>query len=169
MRANFARKMWLLAAASTILSLVIVSPASAETTSTKTDITRPFEDNECTGEPVEINETLHLITEVTPNPDGSVHVKLYTNTQGAQGTGLLTGDPYEFNEGIRFSGEVDLTAGSSARLSGHEEFLHLSETPTPLQHPAGDDKHVHFDVTVQFNPLNPLDPITTPVISFECR
>ena len=160
--------MSLAAAMAAMMSLLGVSPAAAETTSTKTDITRPFEDNECSGEPVDINDTLHLITDTTLNSDDSTPAKIYTNTAAAKGTGTVTQDPYEFNEGIRISGEADVFAGGTARFAGHEEFLHLGEAPTPLQHPAGDDKHAHFDVTVTLDPFT-LRPITTPVITFECR
>jgi hypothetical protein len=106
------------------------------------------------------------VTQVTPNAEGSFRVKVHTNTQGVSGIGILSGDRYNFNEGMNSMGEVDVLAGGSGHFVGREEFIHHGESGG-LVGPSLDDKHVHFNVTVALDASGL--PITTFTPRIECR
>ena len=143
------------------------SPAlGAPAVSQRIDITGLFQDNECTGEGVELSGSLHIVTHVTANADGSFRVKVHTNTQGVTGTGILSGDRYSFNEGYNLMSEVDVLAGGSGHFVGHEEFIHHGESGG-LVSPTLDDQHVHFNVTVALDASGL--PTTTFIPRIECR
>ena len=152
------------------IGLLLVFGASAglaaPAVSERTDITGTFEFNECTGEGVELSGSVHIVTHVTANADGSFRVKVHTNTQGVTGTGLLSGDRYNFNEGSNLMGEVDVLAGGSGHFVGHEEFIHHGESGG-LVSPTLDDQHVHFNVTVALDASGL--PTTTFIPRIECR
>ena len=82
------------------------------------------------------------------------------------GIGILSGDRYNFNEGENFMGEVDVLAGGSGHLVGHEEFIHHGESGGVIN-PALDDKHVHFNTTVALDAFG--EPTTTVTPRIECR
>ena len=130
------------------------------------DITGSFQQNLCTGEPVVMDGQVHLVTTTTPNTDGSFHVHTHINTQGVSGTGLISGDPYNFNDGVNQDGNFDVLAGGSARWVGHTEFIHKGEG-NGLMDPHTDDEHIHFVTTVVLDVSG--SPVVSPVPDFECR
>ena len=139
---------------------------SALAASNSHDITGFFEHNECTGEFVELSGRVHLVTSSEDNGDGTFSVKVHTNTQGVSGIGIITGDPYRFNQGTNEMGEVDATEGGTVHMVGHEEFIHLGEGGG-LTSPGLDDEHIHFNVVVAVGPDGV--PITTFVPDVKCR
>jgi hypothetical protein len=150
------------------MGAVVLSAAAAtgETTNAFVDITGTFRVNECTGETVTLDGQVHISTSVTPNADGSFHIRVHSNTQGVSGTGDITGDSYRFNETENFSGEFEVPAGGSGHLVGHQEFIHQGESGG-LASPTLDDKHVHFNTTVTLDAAG--NPVTSFVPSVECR
>jgi hypothetical protein len=122
--------------------------------------------NECTGEPVVLDGRVHLLISVTANADGSFRVKQHTNTQGVTGIGLTSGDSYSFNQGDNLMGEVDVPAGGSGHLVGHQEFIHHGESGG-VTNPALDDKHVYFNTTVALDASG--QPTTTFTTRIECK
>lgn len=130
------------------------------------DVSGMFEHNECTGEFVELSGRVHLVTNSEDNGDGTFSVKVHMNTQGVSGTGVLTGDPYRFNEGTNEMGEFDTTEGGTVHMVGHEEFIHLGEGGGVSGRNL-DDEHIHFNVAVTVGPDGA--PITTFVPRVECR
>jgi hypothetical protein len=163
-RANALKFIGLLAATS-ILSLNLFT-GTASAASETIDISFTFEVNECTGEGVEFDGRLHLVTSTTPNGDGTVNVKFHSNTMGVEGTGLLTGDRYIFNETINIQGEIEVPAGGTGHMVGHEEFIHPGEFGG-VEAPHLDDKHVHFNIIVALDAEGL--PSTTFVPDVECR
>ncbi len=163
-RAN-ASKFLGLVAATAVLSLNLFAGTASAATET-IDVTGLFEFNECTAEAVELAGRVHIVTTVTPNTDGSFHVKLFTNTMGVEGTGALTGDRYHFNEGTHLQGEFDLLAGGTGHAVGHEEFIHPGELGG-FEAPSLDDKHVHFNAVVALDVFG--DPTTSFMPRVECK
>jgi hypothetical protein len=51
-------------------------------------------DSPCTGEPIQFDGLLHVVTTTEQTSDG-VMLKAHSNTQGVSGVGLLTGAKYE--------------------------------------------------------------------------
>lgn len=51
--------------------------------------------NDGTGELVELTGTLHVLTHVTIDDRGGLHVKTHFQPQGVSGVGLTTGDKYQ--------------------------------------------------------------------------
>ena len=146
---------------------LVASPASADLV----EVNESFEmmqsrTNVCTGEGVDLDGRVHVLVRVTPNADGSFHVKQHTNTQGVQGIGMTSGDGYTFSEGMNSIGEVDVAAGGTAHLVGHEEFIHHGET-NPGFPGAPDDLHVHFNTTVSVDAAG--EPIVTVTSRISCR
>ncbi len=165
MRRATAPKFFGLIAAASILSLNLFT-GSASAASETIDISFTFEVNECTGEGVELDGRLHLVTQTSPNGDGTFNVKFHSNTMGVEGTGLMSGDRYRFNETVNIQGEIDVPAGGTGHMVGHEEFIHPGES-RGVAAPNLDDKHVHFNIVVALDALG--DPATTFVPDFECR
>jgi hypothetical protein len=165
MRRATAPKFLGLLAVTSILSLsLFTGPASAE--SEVVDISFMFEVNECTGEGVELDGRLHIVTNSEPNENGTFDVKFHTNTMGVEGTGLLTGDRYRFNEGVNIQGEIEVPAGGTGHMVGHEEFIHPGEFGGVVA-PGLDDKHVHFNIVVALDEEG--QPSTGFIPDFECR
>ncbi len=165
MRRRNALKIIGLVAATSVLSLSLFT-GSASAANEVIDISFTFEVNECTGEGVELDGRLHLITSVTPNEDGSFKVRIHSNTMGVEGTGLITRDRYRFNETVNIHGELDLPAGGTGHVVGHEEFIHPGEFGGVVA-PGLDDKHVHYNVVVALDPTG--FPSTSFVPDVECR
>jgi hypothetical protein len=149
-----------------LLALEALPALAAQGTNESIDITGIFEVNECTGEPVVLDGRVHLLTAVTANADGSFHVKQHINTQGVTGIGVISGDSYSFNQEDNFMGEVDVPAGGSGHLVGHQEFIHHGES-RGVTNPALDDKHVHFNTTVALDASG--QPTTTFTTRIECK
>lgn len=165
MRRATAPKFFGLLAAASILSLnLFTGPASAASQSI--DITFMFEVNECTGEGVDLEGRIHLVTNSEPNGDGTFDVKFHTNTMGFEGIGFLTGDRYRFNETVNIQGEIEVPAGGTGHMVGHEEFIHVGEFGG-VAAPGLDDKHVHFNIVVALDETG--EPNTSFIPDFECR
>jgi hypothetical protein len=98
--------------------------------------------NEGAGERVVLTGTLHVLTHVTIDDQGGLHVQQHFQPQGVSGTGLTTGDDYrgagvtrtEFNAAAAF----ELTSINNFRIIGegpdnnflvHSNF-HLTVTPS---------------------------------------
>ncbi len=165
MRRATASKFIALVAATAALSLNLFA-GSASAASQTIDVTGLFEFNECTAEGVELAGRVHIVTNVSPNGDGSFHIKVHSNTMGVEGTGLASGDRYVFNEGANLQGEFDVLAGGTGHAVGHEEFIHPGELGG-FESPTLDDKHVHFNVTVALDILG--EPTTSFMPRVECK
>ena len=165
MRRATAPKFFGLMAAASILSLNLFA-GSASAASETIDISFTFEVNECTAEGVELDGRLHLVTETSPNDDGTFNVKFHSNTMGVEGTGLISGERYLFNQTVNIQGEIDVAAGGTGHMVGHEEFIHPGEYGGAVE-PHLDDKHVHFNIVVALDQLG--NPSTTFIPDYECR
>jgi hypothetical protein len=139
---------------------------SASAANEQIDITGLFEFQECTAEGVELDGRVHIVTETTPNGDGTFNVTVHSNTMGVEGTGFPSGDTYRFNEGANINGEFDVIAGGVGNMVGHEEFIHPGESGG-FESPGLDDKHVHFNIAVSLDALG--DPVTTFIPTVECK
>jgi hypothetical protein len=113
--------------------------------------------NDGAGELVLLTGTLHVLTHVTIDDQGGLHVKQHFQPQGVSGTGLTTGDKYQ-GTGVTQS-EFNATAGFEA--TDINNFRIIGQGP-------GNNFLVHstFHVTV-----TPNGDVTTVVDNFsvECR
>jgi hypothetical protein len=109
------------------------------------------------GELVELTGTLHVLTHVTSDAQGGLHVKQHFQPQGISGTGLTTGDKYQAT-GVTQE-EFNATVGITDTFINN--FRIIGEGP-------GNNFLVHttFHVTVNANGV-----VTTIVDNFsiECR
>lgn len=64
----------------------------AQATTTTTNITMPLNMTvtACEGQQVTLNGNIHIVTHVTTNPDGSLHIKEHSNYQNVSGVGQPT-------------------------------------------------------------------------------
>jgi hypothetical protein len=109
------------------------------------------------GELVELTGTLHVLTHVTSDAQGGLHVKQHFQPQGISGAGLTTGDKYQAT-GVTQE-EFNATVGITDTFINN--FRIIGEGP-------GNNLLVHttFHVTVNANGV-----VTTIVDNFsiECR
>jgi hypothetical protein len=146
--------------------LVALLPRDAQAAQSSEDISGSFVNHLCTGEPVILDGTVHMVTNTTDLGGGTFRVQIHINTQGVSGVGFISGDDYNFNNGVNQDGDFNMTAGGSAHWVGHTEFIHQGEG-NGLMDPHSDDEHVHFNTTVNLDTSG--NPIVVPVPDFECR
>jgi hypothetical protein len=109
------------------------------------------------GEFVQLEGTLHVLTHVTIDDQGGLHVKQHFQPQGISGTGLTTGDRYQ-GTGVTQS-EFNVTAGVEETDVNNFRIIGQGPTNNLLVHST-----VHVTVT-------PNGDVTTFVDNFsvECR
>jgi hypothetical protein len=109
------------------------------------------------GELVVLEGTLHVLTHVTIDDQGGLHVKQHFQPQGISGTGLTTGDTY-YGTGVTQT-EFNATAGSEQTSINNFRIIGQGPDNNLLVHAT-------FHVTV-----TPTGDVTTVVDNFsvECR
>jgi hypothetical protein len=71
--------------------------ALAQATTDTSNETVPIDqivDNPCTGEPLHLTGEFHILGTFSVDANGGVHVQSHFHSQGASGTGLVSGEQY---------------------------------------------------------------------------
>jgi hypothetical protein len=113
--------------------------------------------NDGAGELVELSGTLHVLTHVTTDDQGGLHVKQHFQPQGISGVGLTTGDKYQGTGAT----QTEFNATAAFEQTSVNNFRIIGQGP--------DNNllvHATFHVTVNAN-----GDVTTVVDNFsvECR
>lgn len=100
--------------------------------------------NQCTTDVITWTGNAQIIVDVTPNMDGSFHIKEHLNTQGIHGTGSL-GD-YVYSETDNTMQEYDV----SSQLVDEHHVHHINLIHVQNNLP-NDDRYEHVNVHIVFN------------------
>lgn len=148
----------------TAIALAGAAGAGAQATTVTTNEQIPFAivvfvpcANDGAGELVELTGTLHVLTHVTIDDQGGLHVKQHSQPQGISGVGLTTGDTYR-GTGVT---QTEFNATAATEQTSINNFRIIGQGP--------DNNflvHSTFHVTVNAN-----GEVTTVVDNFstECR
>ena len=149
-------------------ALAFTAPAAqAVAISERENITNAFRDNPCTGEPVVLDGTIHILAEANASEGGNFHVRLYTNTTGLSGVGSVSGESYTLHDIGHEITQFTASGGTTTRTMLLEEFIHHGEG-LGLVSPTADDFFLHFDVTVSVDPFG-VPTVISRAERFECR
>jgi hypothetical protein len=148
----------------TAIALVGAAGAGAQAMTVTTNEQIPFATvvlvpcaNDGAGELVELSGTLHVLSHVTIDAQGGLHVKQHAQPQGISGIGLTTGDSYR-GTGVTQS-EFNATAAEEQTFINNFRIIGQGPDNNFLVHST-------FHVTVNAN-----GEVTTVVDNFsvECR
>ena len=99
-----------LAAVAMILTLAMPPPARADLVFNMDVDSTAYEYNECTGEPIYLYGTVHLLATVTDDGAGGQHTHVHINYQDVRAIGLITGTTYL----VPGAGDVQLNVTTGA-------------------------------------------------------
>jgi hypothetical protein len=154
------RRLFLACILATALALPLAGAvgAAAETVTTVEQVPIAFVIPGC-GEPIALSGTLHVVTHITSDAAGGLHLASQSNPQGVTGENLVTGARYQGTGVGRFN--TNLPAGGASEFTAVDSFKIIGRGPT-------DNYLVQsvFHVTI-----NPDGTVTTEVVqgSVSCR
>ncbi|MFN2594072.1 MAG: hypothetical protein ABR579_04180 [Actinomycetota bacterium] len=125
-----------------VLAIAAAAPALAQQTSF------PYQSNpinQCTGDFMIYNGTAHMEFDVTPNADGSFHVREHLNTQGVKATGSPSGDDYVVTEVTNDDSDFDVTAQPTESHTVHHLIVIHKANNLP-----NDDRYEQINVDTQW-------------------
>jgi len=124
----FHRKRVVLTLTFVVLAMIICAPSAfGQTTATDTPFSNVAVVDDCTGETVLMNGTVHSESSFSSNPNGTTHFKL-DFTEKATGVGLVSGVNYVINDS---SHQEVSTKGFAQEQSFGTKMKMISQGPLP--------------------------------------